>query len=102
MDDPELDLSSDSSSSETQDSESDDFEDVSDSGLNITKDGVERGLALLGVPVEPDPSTLLLSELRLKHPSAFSRESESLLSTVLEETSLPFPTLSDFQVASIF
>ena len=98
----DLDLSSDSSSSEMQDSESDGFDDVSDSGLNVSKEEVQRNLALLGVPVEPDPSTLLLSELRLKHPRAFSPESESLLSTVLAETLLPFPALSDFQVGSFF
>ena len=100
----DLDLSSDSSSSEMQDSESDGdgIEDISDSGLNVSKEEVQRSLALLGVPVQPDPSTLLLSELRVKHPSAFSPESESLLSTVLAETLLPFPALSDFQVGSFF
>ena len=102
MDEADLELSSDCSSSEMQDSESDEHDDASDSGLNVTKDEVERSLSLLGVPVEPNASTLLLSELRLKHPSAFSPESESLLSAVLKETPLPFPALSDFQVDTIF
>ena len=98
MDEADLDLSSDSSSSELQDSEAEEFEEVSDFGLNVSKEEVERTLALLGVPVESDPSTLLLSELQLKYPAAFSPESESLLRSVLGEISLPFPALSDFQV----
>ena len=47
-DEADLDLSSDSSSSEMQDSESDGFDDVSDSGLNVSKEEVQRNLALLG------------------------------------------------------
>ena len=56
---------------------------------------------MLGTLNEPDPSTLVLAELRIKHPEAFSRESELLLTSVLSETRLPFPSLSDFQVSKL-
>ena len=100
MDESHLELSGDSSS-DIGDSDSDGFEEISDSGLNIGKDEVERSYSLLGVPVQPDPSSLVLSELREKYPSAFSEESELLLQCVLRETALPFPELSDFQVFCI-
>lgn len=56
---------------------------------------------MLGNPIDPDPSTLVLAELRIKHPEAFGRESEMLLSSVLSEVALPFPSLTDFQVPSL-
>lgn len=62
---------------------------------------LNRCYDLLGTAVTPDPSTLVLAELRIKHPEAFSQESEMLLASVLSEVSLPFPSLSDFQVQSL-
>ena len=92
----ELELSNDSSDS--SDSESESPGEVSDTGLNVSSEEIERNLALLGSRVVPDPSTLKLSELRIKHPNAFSPDSEALLAKVLNETILPFASLSDFQV----
>ena len=71
------------------------------SGLNISKEEVERSYSLLGVPVEPDPLPLRLSELKEKYPSACSQESEMLLQSVLSKTDLPFEKLSDYQAFCI-
>ena len=43
---------------------------------------------------------LVLSELRLAHPAAFSPASEVALAAALSDLSLPFP-LSDFQTFSV-
>ena len=53
---------------------------------------------MLGVPVDPDPSTLILEELRVRHPEAFKGDVELLLESVVA-ADLPFP-LSDFQVVA--
>ena len=62
---------------------------------------MERTYSLLGVPVEPDPLPLQLSELKEKYPSACSQESEMLLQSVLSKTDLPFKKLSDYQAFCI-
>ena len=61
-----------------------------------------RNYGSLGTPTDPDPSTLVLSELRMRHPEAFSRDSEKLLEEVLSEAILPFSSLSDFQVLAVY
>ena len=61
-----------------------------------------RNYNSLGKAVDPDPSTLVLADLRLRHPEAFSGDSEQLLESVLAEATLPFPSLSDFQVLALY
>ena len=63
-----------------------------------SKEQANKNYDLLGSPVTPDPSTLVLDELRIRHPAAFDKEVERLLASVVEEAGLPFP-LTDFQVA---
>ena len=66
----------------------------------ITKAAVEENYELMERVYTPDPSPLVLSDLRLAHPEAFSPASESALASALSDLSLPFP-LSDFQTFSV-
>ena len=65
-----LNFSSDSSTSSLDDSE-EEIEDIQDSGLSVSKEYLENNLSSLGVAIDSDPSTLLLHDLRHKHPNAF-------------------------------
>ena len=51
---------------------------------------------MLGSPIDPDPSTLILEELHVRHPDAFKGDAKLLLDSVVA-AGLPF-VLSDFQV----
>ena len=84
--------------SDMTDSEGDEGEDLVLDRLAISKEQANKNYDLLGSPVTPDPSTLVLDELRIRHPAAFDKEVERLLASVVEEAGLPFP-LTDFQVA---
>ena len=85
-----------SGSDELDSSEEEDCSDVTE-GLSITKEEVLRNTQLLNGSMVTDPPVHTLSELRIKHPGAFSEESEEILASVLAENPLQYE-LSDYQV----
>ena len=85
-----------SGSDELDSSEEEDWSDITE-GLSITKEEVLRNTQLLNGSMVTDPPVHTLSELRIKHPGAFSEESEEILASVLAENPLQYE-LSDYQV----
>ena len=91
------DTDSDQTSSESEsEAITEDFTDE----MVISKSVVESNYRLMDTVYTPETSPLVLSELRLAHPSAFTPASERALAAALTELSLPFP-LSDFQTFSV-
>ena len=77
------------------DSSEDEFsEDVA--RLGISRQEVEANQLKMGEEVEDDKPSLNLLELREKYPEAFTQESETCLSAVLEDLQLPYK-LTDYQ-----
>ena len=92
--------SSESDSEKSSESEEETSEDNVALEAFISKAAVEENYKLMEKTVTPEKSPLVLSELRLAHPEAFSPESEMALSAAVNDLSLPFP-LSDFQTFSV-
>ena len=96
-DDPQLDLGGDdldSSCSEEEDSN------YLAGGLSVTREEVSRNLQMLKGSMATDPPVHTLVELRLRHPEAFTEESEETLASVLAENHLQYE-LSDYQVCDL-
>ena len=90
---------SDSDLSSSESEEELDNDDCTDQ-MVISKAEVEQNYKLMEEVCTPERSPLVLSELRLAHPAAFSPASEVALAAALSDLSLPFP-LSDFQTFSV-
>ena len=90
---------SDSDFSSSESEEELNTEDSSDQ-MVISKAEVEENYRLMEEVCTPERSPLVLAELRLAHPAAFSPASELALAAALSDLALPFP-LSDFQTFSV-
>ena len=90
------------SDSEKSSSESEEETLVDDPALEtfISRATVEENYKLMQRVSTPEKSPLVLSQLRLAHPEAFSTASEGALASALNNLALPFP-ISDFQIFSV-
>ena len=80
--------------SEPNSSEDEYSEDVA--RLGISREEVEANQLKMGEEVMEEKPSLNILELREKYPEAFTSESETCLSVLLEDLQLPFK-LSDYQ-----